>query len=692
MGKFTKKLQVHDTSYNDFFKNELGKALTDVDLSLKDDTIVKKSIDNRRLKLSYGSIKYAPESNNRIERITVSAYPGSDFKSSKDFVRTVASQISGTYRTHDIESTLPYRSQKNNQAEYFYSLRSKYNYYAGGYEEQAAAVSERVLPNYYIQKSNLEDQKSNFSNPNKEFFKSIGLTQTIVFPPINNQKERNIFIDNLNSVESVADEYPMYNEIKFVSSEVGNLTNFLNNQGLMPLLINDYSNPDNLSQRNFNLLTSDINSSVANNQSISVFNLSSWIQSQVFDLATDNITLLSPYKRGSFYSDRLKKYILNGILRTYTQKYLRTYEQIMNTEPCYTEVLFYKVDKYVNNIIGDPVQTYWVSNKEELNIILDTQVKYGTPYSYDVKQVIMVLGNSYSYSSPTRRPDENEFTADITVSNSPSMQMLEIPYFSDKVVAIQSPPQIPNVKFSTKMNSDKSIKISLSHVLGESVAPFTTIETADLQQLQAMNLFAPNYSSAENEYYFQSDGLPEYYEVYRLDQKPKSYADFSANKLKDAKSFFEKRRESSSHVSVNDLIIPNRKYYYMFRAVNIHNHKSNPTMVYEVELVQDADDSKVIVNKFDFEMPPTYMNTKKFNSLFQIDPALQQRLLDNDQPSLYNKSTAKGSLENIKLGNAEDSIWGRNFKIRITSTTTGRKIDFNVNFNVITSKTEEDFE
>lgn len=692
MGKFTKKLQVHDTSYSDFFKNQLGKALTDVDLSLKDDTIVKKSIDNRQFKLSYGNVKYTPEANNRIERITVSAYPGSDFRSSKEFIRAVSSQISGTYQTHDIETILPYRSQNNNQAEFFYSLRSKYNYYAGGYEEQAAAVSERVLPNYYIQRSNLEDQKSNFSNPSRDFFKSIGLTQSIVFPPINNEKERNIFIDNLKSVESVADEYPMYNEIKFVSSEIGNLTNFLNNHGLMPLLINDYSNSDNLAQRNFDLLTSDINSSVVNNQGISVFNLSNWIQSQVFDLSTDNITLLSPYKRGSFYSQRLKKYILNGILRTYTQRHLRTYEQIINTEPCYTEVLFYKVDKYVNNIIGDPVQTYWISNKEELNIILDTQVKYGTPYSYDVKQVIMVLGNAYSYSSPTRRPDENEFTADITVTNRPSMQMLEIPYFSDKVVTIQSPPQIPNVKFSTKMNSDKSIKISLSHVLGESIGPFTTIETADLQQLQAMNLFAPNYSTVENEYYFQSDGLPEYYEIYRLDRKPKSYSDFSANKLKDAKSFFENKRESSSHVSVNDFVIPNRKYYYMFRAVNIHNHKSNPTMVYEVELVQDADDSRIIVNKFDFEAPPTYMNTKKFNSLFQIDPALQQRLLDNDQPSLYNKSTAKGSLENIKLGNAEDSIWGRNFKIRITSTTTGRKIDFNVNFNVITSKTEEDFE
>ena len=692
MGKFIKKLQAHDSSYSDFFKSDLGKALTDVDLSVDDTTIVKKSEDRRRFKISYGDIKYVPETNLREEMITISALPGAEFASSEQFLATIGSQISGTYITHDIESTLPYRSQTNNQAEYFYSLRSKYNYYAAGYEQQAAEVSERVLPNYYVQRSNLDEQKSNFSNPNKDFFQSIGTTQTILFPTVNNQKQRNIFIDNLNSVVSTADQYPMYNEIKFVSSEVGDFTNFLNQQNLMPLLISDYSNPNNLNQRSFDLLTSGLNATVSENQSISVFNFSNWIQSQIFDIATDNITLLSDYERSSFYSERLKKYIFNGIMRTYTQRFLRTYEQIMSTDPCYTEVLFYRIDKYVNNIIGDPVQTYWVSNKEELNIILDTQIKYGTPYSYDVKQVVMVLGNSYSYSQPILRPEAKQFSADIMVTNSPSIQMLEIPYFSDKIVSIQSPPQRPHVKFSTKMNSDKSIKISLSHMLGEDIAPFTTIETLDLQQLDAMNLFAPNYTTPDDEYYFQSEGLPEYYEIYRLDRKPKSYADFAANKLKDAKSFFEKKRQSSSHVSVSDFIIPNRKYYYMFRAVNIHNHKSNPTMVYEVELVQDADDSKVIVNKFDFETPPTYMNTKKFNSLFQVDPALQQRLLDNNQPSLYNKSTVKGALENIKLGNAEDSIWGRNFKIRITSTTTGRKIDFNVNFNVITSKTEEDFE
>ena len=691
MGKFTKKFQAHDATYNDYFKNQLGKELSTVDVSLEDTTIVKESENQRQVSIDFLEGRINPD-NSRSESIRITALPGSDFVTSQQFLDTIKLQTAGTFLTHDIETILPYRSQTNNQSEYFYSLKSKYNYFAEGYEKQSAVVSERLLPNYYIQKSNLEDQKSNFSNPSQDFFQSIGTTNSITFPSINNQKERNIIIDNLDSVESVADRYPMYNELKFVSNKVGGMTDFLNQQGLMPLLISDYSNPENRSQRLFNLLLSEMNANVAQNQNVSIFNLTSWVQNQIFDLSTENVTLPDGYSRASYYSERLKKYIFNGILRTYTQKYLRTYEQIVNTEPCYTEVLFYKVDKYVNNIIGDPVQTFWISNKEELNIIIDTQIKYGTGYSYDVKQVIMVLGNSYTFGEPVLIPSDKQISATVSITNTPSIQVLEVPYFSDKIISIQSPPKRPQVSFSTKMKSDNEIKISLSHQLGEDIGPFTIVETSDLQQLDAMNLFASNYTTPEDEYYYNSDGTPQYYEIYRINFKPKSYSDFAGNKLRDAKSFFEKRRESSSSVSIMDFVIPNTKYYYMFRAVNVHNHVSNPTIVYEVEMIQDADDSKVSVKQFQFELPPAFVNTKKFGSLFQIDPSLQQRLLDNNQPSLYNKQTAKGSLDNIKLGNADDSLWGKNFKIRITSTTTGRKIDFNLNFNIITSKTEEDFE
>ena len=187
MGQFTKKIEAHDSTFNDYFKNELGKAITTVDVAPEDTTIDKKSEDRRQIKIAFRSNRINPD-NSRTEFIRVSALPGSDFAGPNDFLNRISSQISGTFLTHDIESTLPYRSQTNNQAEYFYSLRSKYNYYASGYEQQANNVSERLLPNFYIQKSTLDEQKSNFSNPNESFFKSIGTTQSIIFPPIKKQE------------------------------------------------------------------------------------------------------------------------------------------------------------------------------------------------------------------------------------------------------------------------------------------------------------------------------------------------------------------------------------------------------------------------------------------------------------------------------------------------------------------------
>ena len=52
--------------------------------------------------------------------------------------------------------------------------------------------------------------------------------------------------------------------------------------------------------------------------------------------------------------------------------------------------------------------------------------------------------------------------------------------------------------------------------------------------------------------------------------------------------------------------------------------------------------------------------------------------------STYNKNHASGSayydIERIKLGIGDDRIWGRKFKIRLTSKNSGKKIDFNLNF------------
>jgi hypothetical protein len=64
---------------------------------------------------------------------------------------------------------------------------------------------------------------------------------------------------------------------------------------------------------------------------------------------------------------------------------------------------------------------------------------------------------------------------------------------------------------------------------------------------------------------------------------------------------------------------------------------------------------------------------------------------ENDQSSLFGRSTFAGSLNELNLGVADESIWGRTFKFRIKSTTSGKIIDYNVTFTLTKDKTEEDF-
>ena len=45
------------------------------------------------------------------------------------------------------------------------------------------------------------------------------------------------------------------------------------------------------------------------------------------------------------------------------------------------------------------------------------------------------------------------------------------------------------------------------------------------------------------------------------------------------------------------------------------------------------------------------------------------------------------ALAAVTLGIAQKPIWGKRFKIRVTSKNTGRKIDFNVVFDLIKKKT-----
>ena len=129
----------------------------------------------------------------------------------------------------------------------------------------------------------------------------------------------------------------------------------------------------------------------------------------------------------------------------------------------------------------------------------------------------------------------------------------------------------------------------------------------------------------------------------------------------------------------------------MFRKKNVKGLVSNPTVVYEVELIQDADDSRISVEEYEFPKPIIQKPTRAFKSLFQIYPTGQQTWFSLDQAPLFGKNSLKGTIDDLKLGVADKSVWGRKFKIRVKSTTSGKIIDYNITFKLTKNKTEADF-
>jgi len=77
--------------------------------------------------------------------------------------------------------------------------------------------------------------------------------------------------------------------------------------------------------------------------------------------------------------------------------------------------------------------------------------------------------------------------------------------------------------------------------------------------------------------------------------------------------------------------------------------------------------------------------------MMQIKPAIEQVIFIEDQKALFNKNSLKGTIQDLKLGTSSNSVWGRKFKLRVRSKTSGKIIDININFELAKNKSKEEF-
>jgi hypothetical protein len=173
---------------------------------------------------------------------------------------------------------------------------------------------------------------------------------------------------------------------------------------------------------------------------------------------------------------------------------------------------------------------------------------------------------------------------------------------------------------------------------------------------------------------YSTDDPPLAFLVHKKKIIPTKYEDF----LNSTTTLVNVNNDTYSKVFI-DTLEPNIKYYFCFRTIDIHKQLSNPSSIFEVELINDKGTYYPIIKPFEFPKENIEYNSISFEKYIHITPSLLQTTIDEQLSNLTNANTAFG--KTIILGPQEDKLWGKKFKLRLRSKTTGKTIDFNLNFD-----------
>ena len=268
-------------------------------------------------------------------------------------------------------------------------------------------------------------------------------------------------------------------------------------------------------------------------------------------------------------------------------------------------------------------------------------------------------------------------SSEFDVNVAPSIKLVEVPYAKYNSILIDKPPMAPEVEIVPIRNEKNKLMFLFKNSVGSTEAMPVMLRTDDEIPLAVIR--ASQGRGKEEKIQFQTDGVPKAFEVYRTMVHPESYDDFLDKQLHmvvtDVSNITGIGCEGADFV---DTLITNKKYYYTFRTIDFHGHFSNPTAVYEVEMINDAGLSYPSIKIVNFKKKKHHKYKESFRKVMQVKAGLLHTTLD--ERNFNTLISAEDNRKSLKLGIVEDSIWDKRFKIRVKSKNTGRMIDFNLKF------------
>lgn len=365
--------------------------------------------------------------------------------------------------------------------------------------------------------------------------------------------------------------------------------------------------------------------------------------------------------------------IFLGKMQSLVKQKFRTYDELMGGEPAYSETVMYRISKHEFGPGNPAIQNIWLPNSNRIDVLryLDTQVKYNKRYTYKVWAYQLVIGTKYWYSSLDATSYDHH--ASFMVNMEPSIQLVETPYMETTLRVTDKPPVPPDVNIIPYKGVDNEMLFYMKGNVGEFDADPVLIQPTD----QAVfNTIRESQKKRTNEKItFGSDDPTSVFQIFRIEQRPKSYSDFTGNLRASVRTDVSLASlQKASSAAFVDEIEPNQKYYYIIRSIDVHGQLSNPSPVFEVEIINENGLVFPTIRCVEFEKMAR-ASDKPARRFIQIVPTVLQSLINEEKSGYENAETAEDVRKKINLGVTTDAVWDKTFKMRLTSKSTGKKVE-----------------
>ena len=312
------------------------------------------------------------------------------------------------------------------------------------------------------------------------------------------------------------------------------------------------------------------------------------------------------------------------------------------------------------------------------------------------------------YATLVQEKSEYPYLADFHLNYEPCLLIFEVPVFSKTLKVLDNPANRATIYPYQHMDASQRIGFGFKYDTYSKLTFPTTISDNDVKlkedYLHGKDLLTNDLISEEfvthagplTNYVqtLKSVSQPKFIEIYRISKRPTAYTDFDNKIIKILDLEMEEDLTTTTTAKdfptqtytvdfFDEKIRTNKKYYYLFRVLNEQSIIGHTSEIYETELVNDGGYMYAVFNVLHEEdlKEDIFVNPSiKAKKIIHLQPNIEQIALDTTDVDF--EQEAYSQIDNLKIGIADELIWNKKFKLRLTSRKTGKKIDLNITYKL----------